>query len=332
GSTVRDGTGAPVIAPVIDGTPCNNLGVFENGQVVPKRIKGSGFTHRINLQYKPHDGLMFYATWSRGFRPGGINRRQSIRPYDADYLTNWELGWKVSLADNHVHWNGAIYQQKWKAFQFSFLGPNSFTEIHNGSDARIRGIESDISYVGGGFTLNAAASYTDAKTLGDICFYDTPAPDCSTNPGNGNDPHLPNFVTAPKGTRLPVTPKFKGTATGRYSWQALPTAKAHVQAAIAYQGSAPASLRQLIALVGPNDGLPLPTAVPANFMGKIRASTTVDLALGLDFRRTSFELYAQNLFDEHIELSRSVACGSCTKVSVVPGQPRTIGLRAGLKF
>jgi iron complex outermembrane receptor protein len=328
GSIVRDGTGAAVIAPVIDGTPCTNLGVFANGSILPKRIKGSGFTHRLNLQYKPHDGAMFYATWSRGFRPGGINRRQSVRPYDADYLTNWELGWKLAFDDNHIRWNGAIYQQKWAAFQYAFLGPNSFTEIHNGSDARIRGIESDVSYVGGGFNFNAAASYTDAKTRGDICFYDTPAADCSTNPSN---PDLPNFVSAPKGTRLPITPKFKATATARYSWPVMGNAKAHVQAAIAYQSSAAATLRQRIALVGPAE-YPLPQVNPNSYLGRIKSSTTVDAAIGIDFRAVTFELYAQNLLDEHVELSRGVACGSCTSVSVIPGTPRTVGLRAGYKF
>jgi iron complex outermembrane receptor protein len=318
GSIVRDGTGAAVIAPVIDGTPCTNLGVFANGS----------FTHRLNLQYKPHDGAMFYATWSRGFRPGGINRRQSVRPYDADYLTNWELGWKLAFDDNHIRWNGAIYQQKWAAFQYAFLGPNSFTEIHNGSDARIRGIESDVSYVGGGFNFNAAASYTDAKTRGDICFYDTPAADCSTNPSN---PDLPNFVSAPKGTRLPITPKFKATATARYSWPVMGNAKAHVQAAIAYQSSAAATLRQRIALVGPAE-YPLPQVNPNSYLGRIKSSTTVDAAIGIDFRAVTFELYAQNLLDEHVELSRGVACGSCTSVSVIPGTPRTVGLRAGYKF
>jgi len=34
-------------------------------------VGDSGFVHRLNLTYKPNDDLLFYATWSRGFRPGG---------------------------------------------------------------------------------------------------------------------------------------------------------------------------------------------------------------------------------------------------------------------
>ena len=88
---------ASLLPPEVQGSPCTNLADFKDGKLVPKRAKGNGFTHRLNATYKPNDDLMFYATWSRGFRPGGINRRRDIAPYDPDYLTNYELGWKTTL-------------------------------------------------------------------------------------------------------------------------------------------------------------------------------------------------------------------------------------------
>jgi iron complex outermembrane receptor protein len=320
GDTLRDsqtgGTDTDLILDGrIDGTPCTNLADFRDGKLVPKRKKGSGFTHRLNAQYKPTDDLMFYATWSRGFRPGGINRRAEVEPYDADFLRNYEIGWKTTLAGGSVRWNGAIYQQRWEQFQFSFLGANSFTEIHNGSDARIRGIESDVNYSGGGLTLNAAAAYTDAKTLQNICAADGDDAACSGS-----------FVAAPKGTRLPVTPKFKATATARYAWP-VGAYRAHVQGAVAYQSSAASTLRQTIELVGT-----LERVNPNDYLGRIRAATTVDLAAGIDFRKFTLEAFATNLFDKRNDLSRGVACSSCSDVLVVPGRPRTIGLRAGAKF
>ncbi len=134
---------------------------------MPKRTKDNGFIHRLNAQWKPQKDLMFYATWSRGFRPGGINRRAALPPYDADFLTNYELGWKTSFGP--FRWNGAIYRQDWKKFQFAFLGESSLTVIQNGRDARIKGLETDINYTQGGLSLNAALAYTDAKTKGNIC-------------------------------------------------------------------------------------------------------------------------------------------------------------------
>ena len=70
------------------GGPCNN---------VDKRTKGDGFVHRLNLTWKPNDDMLFYATWSRGFRPGGINRRGSLPPYLPDFITNYEAGAKISF-------------------------------------------------------------------------------------------------------------------------------------------------------------------------------------------------------------------------------------------
>ncbi len=55
---------------------------------------------------------MIYATWSQGFRPGGINRVGSLPPYKADYLDNYEFGWKTEWLDHHLLWNGAVFQRK----------------------------------------------------------------------------------------------------------------------------------------------------------------------------------------------------------------------------
>jgi len=307
-----------LLPPEVSGGPCTNLGDFKNGKVVPKRVKDSGFIHRLNGTWKPNDDLMFYATWSRGFRPGGINRRGDIPPYDADFLSNWELGWKTTLADGRLRWNGAIYHQKWEKFQFSFLGANSFTEIHNGTDAKINGVETDLAYSYEGLSLTASAAYTDAKTSGNICGgVDDTTDDCSLS-----------FISVPSGRRLPITPKFKGAATGRYTWHVFDDAKAHVQAGIAYQGSAPATLRTLIAIVG----APPTIQDPNTWLGKVKGSTVFDLSAGIDWSRWSAELYAANLFDADVELTRGVACGSCMRTLIVPGQPRTIGLRLGAKF
>jgi iron complex outermembrane receptor protein len=316
-------TDRTLLPPVVSGSPCTNLADFVDGKLVPKRVKDSGFIHRLNLTYKPIRDVMFYATWSRGFRPGGINRRGDIPPYAADFLTNYELGWKTTFGP--IRWNGAIYHQIWKAFQFSFLGENSFTEIHNGKDAKINGVETDVNYVRGGLTLNAAAAYTDAKTKGNICGgVDDTTSDCSLS-----------FISVPSGSRLPVTPKFKGSATARYSWPAFSNVKAHVQGAIAYQSSARASLRSLTVLSGLGldcTSLGFATCDPNLWLGKIRASTVVDAYAGLDWPKWNAELFVTNVFDSRDELSRGVTCGSCTRTLVVPGRPRTIGLRVGAKF
>ncbi len=301
-----DGASTKLAPAVVPGTFCTNLGVPENGTVVPKATKDNGFIHRLTMTWKPNDDVLGYATWSRGFRPGGINRRASIPPYAADFLTNYEIGWKTSPLRG-LRLNGAIYWQEWKKFQYSFLGENSFTQIQNGPNARIRGIELDMSYnAGNGFSLSGSAAYTDAKLRQNLC---SGAADFTPNCADSD-------VSAAKGIRMPITPKFKGSTTARYEYE-LGAGKAHVQGSLSYQGSATSDIR---------------TAV-AQDMGRIRASTTADFVVGYEWSNLSAELFMDNAFDQRGELSRFENCGQCNlRINIVPIQPRTIGLRLGSKF
>ncbi len=310
GVTLREaqlqGRTTQLLPGVIPGTFCTNLGLAVNGGVVPKSTEGSGFTHRVNLTWKPSDDVLLYGTWSRGFRPGGINRRATVRPYDSDYLTNYEIGFKTTLLDGDLRFNGALYMQDWKSFQFGFLGENSFTEIQNGPNARIKGVELDVNYSpGGGFTLSAAGAYTDAKTRNNLCSAFDATFTCA------------GLTTlAVKGTRLPITSKFKGNATARYEFNAA-GGKAHLQGSVAYQSSASSDIR---------------TATAAS-LGRLKAFTTADFTVGIDWSKVSAELFVANAFDERGELSRFQQCGQCgQRTYIVPTSPRMIGVRLGTKF
>ena len=301
------GTAAARLAPgVVDGTPCTNLGAWNGTSADPVRVKDDGVTWRFNLSWKASSDLMVYATASKGFRPGGVNRRADVGPYGADFLINYELGWKATIAQG-LRFNGAIYQQNWNDFQYSYLGANSFTEIKNGPDARIRGVDADLSYNGGGLFLQMAAAYTDAKTTKNLCAAVDPTFACT---GAGNS------IQSPSGTRLPITPKFKASGTARYTAN-LGDMKPYGQINVAYQGSATGDVR----------------VAQAADLGMLPAFTTVNLALGVQLDSFNIELFAANLFDERGQASRFVQCGQCyQRPYIVPITPRTIGLRGGTKF
>ena len=312
------GTPGITLAPAaVAGGPCTNLGVWNGSSVDPVRAKGDGVTYRLNLNYKPNSDLLLYGTVSRGFRPGGINRRASVLPYQPDYLLNFEFGWKATLAPG-VRLNGAIYQQEWKKFQFSFLGANSFTEIHNGPNARIRGVEMDLAYNGGPLSLNLAGAYTNAKTLQNLCLFDDPTFACT---GAGN------LVSAAKGTRLPITPRWKLSGTARYTVTS-GSAKYYGQLNAAYQSSATSDIRTAVFEVFSGNVIN-----PAANLGDLPGFATVNLALGVDWNSFNIEGFVSNVFDERGQLSRFQECGSCgQRPYIVPIQPRTIGVRVGTKF
>lgn len=277
--------------PVVEGSPCTN---------VNKTTKGDGHTYRLNATYKFDDARMVYATLSTGFRPGGINRRGTLPPYDADFLKNHEIGWKTTWLDNRLRWNGALFYEKWDDFQFSFLGANGLTEIRNAGKAKMLGVETDLNWVvTDGLTLTGALAYTDAELDEDYV------------PNPANPPE------AKKGTSLPVTPKFKGNLIARYEWT-WNDMEAHVQSALVHTGSAFPDLRSSDRAV----------------IGKLPASTTFDLSLGVDQGSWRVEAFAKNLFDDDGQNDRFVQCASsvCTRVYTIPIRPRTIGLKFGQTF
>jgi outer membrane receptor protein involved in Fe transport len=257
---------------IVDGSPCTNL---------DKRTKKTDFIHKLNLTYKFTDDVMVYATWSRGFRPGGINRRGSLPPYGSDTLDNYELGWKTSFGP--VRFNGAVYQEDWKNIQLSFLGANGLSEVRNAGIARIRGIEADLSYRSGGFSLGMGASYNDATIRRDFCAVATPDFDCTT-PGNS--------LLAPSGSRLPVTAKFKGNAVARYEFP-IGGVDGHVQFAVNHIGKRRSDLRPF-----END-----------IVGNFKSYTTADFSVGVKGEGWDAELFATNLFNSRGVINSAVQCG-----------------------
>ncbi|HKQ13181.1 MAG TPA: TonB-dependent receptor, partial [Steroidobacteraceae bacterium] len=67
--------------------PCKNL---------DKRVDEKDTIFKINASYNIADDKMVYATYSEGFRPGGVNRAAPLPPYKADYLDNYEVGFKTT--------------------------------------------------------------------------------------------------------------------------------------------------------------------------------------------------------------------------------------------
>ncbi len=315
---------------VVAGSPCTNLGVQNaNGSISPKRASGHGFTPKFNLSWKATPDLMLYSTWSEGFRPGGINRRGTVPPYQPDYLTNAEIGWKASFFGHRVHWNGAIYDQNWKHFQFSFLGANSFTEVHNGPNAQIKGLESDVTWQATNhLALSASGAYTDARMSSNLCAYSgDPDPNCAgtvTTQITTYDTGSPvvqtttsqDSISSPKGTRLPITPKVKLSGTARYSWE-MGKYKPYWQLQVSSQSSATTDVR----------------ATPAAELGEIKGYTSANFAIGAEWDKWTAEFYIDNLTDERGQLSRYDECGSCyQRAYIIPIRPLTVGVRLGSKF
>lgn len=295
------------------GGPCTN---------VNKHVYEWGETHKFNIQWQIDDTDMIYATYSTGFRPGGINRVANVPSYHSDSLDNYEIGWKTSWFANTLRWDGAAYWENWNKFQFAFLGLNSLTQIANAGAARIQGVESDITWqVADGLTLSSAGAYNYARITQAYCG----ALDPTTGEPITNCPD----PQAPKNSLLPSTPRFKGNLTGRYEFP-LFDVKAHLQGSLVYQTKALPDLR--VQAPSPWDGSIVPIA---QLLGVMPAFATFDLTAGFEKDNWSVEVAAQNLFDERGQLYRYAYC--TTQVCgyepyILPTKPRFISITISQKF
>jgi len=312
------GSTNPANWPKFNGAPCEFI-VDPDGSL-GKTTKENGTLGKFNVTYKLDDTKLIYGTWSEGYRPGGINRRATLPPYQADYLTNWEFGWKTSWMDNRLTFNGALFRQEWEDFQFTILGQNGLTEIKNANQARIDGLEMDINFAATyNLQISAGVAFYDAKLTENYCgFTDedgNPVTDCA-------DPE------APTGTRLPVTADFKGNLNARYTfdWNGY---EPFIQGSVVYEGRRTSDLRIL----------------EREILGDMPSYTMFDLSAGIRKDSWTLNLYVKNLFDERAEFNRFTMCAVtvCGASGLVPeypdgqvytvaAQPRTIGLRFSQEF
>ncbi|HTV52411.1 MAG TPA: TonB-dependent receptor [Steroidobacteraceae bacterium] len=312
GAGYSSGTGQAgcFTGPIVKGTPCTNLNTS---------VSDTGTVPRINLNYKITPEQMVYLTYSKGFRPGGVNRVAGAVPYKADYLTNYEFGWKTEWFNHHVRWNGAAFWEDWKNFQFSFLVPPSITAIANGGSARIKGVENEIQWVvGGGLNLGANFTFLDPRLTQNYCGISgvTSCPTQVTYDAFLSTPIVGPL--APAGTNLPIAPKFKGNLVARYTLNPIGEWEPYLQGSWVYQTQV----------------APLLRVDETEDLGMQPAYGLVDLQGGVNYGKFMLYLYVSNAFDRRAQLSRFTETNPVAdnQVYILPTQPRTIGLHFAERF
>ena len=257
-----------------------------------------GGVPKLTLSYQPQDNMMFYATYSEGFRSGGFNRgggAPSFNPayptvpvtYDTDDVTNYEVGWKTTLADGAFQWNGAAYYVEWEGMQTSRFDPinvSILTFIDNAADSEIRGIETDFSWLATeNLTIFGAFAYIDTELT-------------------QTDSQV--IELAPVGSELALTPKFAGNLRARYDWY-LDSVQVYPQGVVTYAYESWSSI----------------VAADRRLQDSY---TTVDASVGVIKDDWSVELFGSNLTDERADLFYNT---QDDVPRITTNRPLTIGFR-----
>jgi iron complex outermembrane receptor protein len=138
--------------------------------------------YRAVASYKITPDVMVYAQFSTGFKGGGVAPRpyvyQQIRPFGAEKLKAYELGFKADVLDRILRLNGSVFQMDYTGYQgtpTTCLGlddqplpvdgggiPGLCGQYLNIGDARVRGFELETTLRPvAGLSIDGAMSLTD---------------------------------------------------------------------------------------------------------------------------------------------------------------------------
>ena len=143
----------------------------------PDVAKSDGVIGKATLAWNKSEDVMYYVTWSEGFRPGLLNRpvgssnadgTYTVKPeVKSDEVTNLEFGWKTVLQDGRLRFNGSAFMVDVSGLQSTIFDPSIVNLFFsdNAADADITGVEGDFIYYTNidGLVVSGAFSSLDTE-------------------------------------------------------------------------------------------------------------------------------------------------------------------------
>ena len=290
------------------GTNISTLFASGNTAGTPDKASKDGTIMKLSGSWTPQDDLLFFATYSEGFRQGLLNRPGGASPDGSDFVVpylilsdevkNFDLGWKTELLDNSLRFNGSVFFVQVEGLQTTIFDP-SITNLFfsdNAADAEIQGVEGDFTWAPEGvegLILSGAFSFLNTEITNVI----TPTGDVK------------------KGEPLAFAPSYQMNFQARYEWEieqefAGSYLTAHFMPQLIMSDS---SFSDIIEI------------------NKIESDGYVMIGgtLGVSADNWSAEIFATNLGNENAFISNNFVFD---RERATPARPRTIGIRMSYDF
>lgn len=187
----------------------------------------SNHVWKLNTSYDFSPTLKVYATFSEGFRHGGVSGLPTTGPFASptnlqtfqpDLAKNYELGLKGSLLEHRINYFADIYLVNLYNFQFDDLNLSQVTGAFNGKNARSQGLEFE-SQMAVTDQLNVGVGYafTRAYVVDSFNILDYPA--YALLPSLGGTGQLASLFGGPipAGTNLPGVSRHVFNASADYT-------------------------------------------------------------------------------------------------------------------
>ncbi len=177
------------------------------GPNIPSFTAGTG---RVVVNFKPAQNQLVYLNVSRGYKPGGWTPDIGGPPtpnnvYSAEYVLNYELGWKATAFDGHLRTAADVFHMDYQGFQATIATDprNPTTSVtKNVSGTKIQGVEAELDAAANGFHATLGFTYLDAK-FGNLLIFE---PANEFGPGSPATPTQINL----NGRTIDYAPKLSG--------------------------------------------------------------------------------------------------------------------------
>ena len=273
-----------------------------NANGYPDKAKSDGVIGKVTYSWNPSEDLMYYVTWSEGFRPGLLNRPVGSSNADGSYVvkpevksdevTNLEFGWKTVLRDGKLRFNGSAFMVDVSGLQSTIFDPSIVNLFFsdNAADADITGLEGDFVYYTNvnGLVVSGAFSMLDTEITKSL----VPTNDVVV------------------GSDLAFAPGSQANLAARKEWGMSSGNTGHWQLQIAR------SEKSFSDIMAPNKAIQ-------------RSHHFVNMRYGMSNDEWTAELYIDNVTDKRAEISNTFVFDR-SRLSVI--KPRTLGLRYKKSF
>ncbi len=184
----------PILAPP---GPASGVVLIDPGTTT---LEAEEFTPMINIAYDFSDEFMAYATYSEGFKSGGVQQRNAGRfgpsapTYDPEFVESFEVGFKYNSANGGFVLNASAFFSDYNDIQLETLAPEGIApQLDNAGTGEIKGLELEARWAPTeSLFFESALGYLDATIT-------------------ESDPAVSNTGGPSAGDRLPQVPEWSGT-------------------------------------------------------------------------------------------------------------------------
>lgn len=306
--------------------------LMENVDVVPGGLDFASdetwneLTPRVSLDYRLNQNLMFYGSYSRGFRSGGFVGRAVVAedagPFKTETVDTFELGTRTDWWGNRLRFNltgfYTAYNDK-QEIQLRSTGTTVSTFVENASDATLYGAEAELQLRLGGLNLYANGGWLDTE-------YDDFVATCPSICGTGAgkavfnaDGSLNPYQRDLSGLKIPGSPEFNYTVGA--DWL-LPTTNGNIIVSANYKWTDEFTWDEFPDPAGLN-------RTQVDDYGTADFSVTYNIPYA-DGRELSVGAFVKDAFHKDARLSATINAGLFYFGSLAQG--RTWGAEAAISF